>query len=279
MIAPMRRFRAGSGAPWETRVGYARVVRVGAHVHVTGTTATRPDGSPFEGDAYEQTQQIVRNLERALARVGARLDEVVRTRIFVTDIAADWEDVGRAHAEAFGALRPATSMVEVAALIAPWMRVEIEADALLGAAPPLDAPEVYVRNERPDDRESLIAMAQAEGLPVPGPEVSFLVATELDGALVAAAGLERHGDAGILRSVVTRPSARGGGVATLLVDTLLCRHGDLDLWLATRDRAAFFSRFGFRPVDRALVPAALAATETFVHAACADATVMRRRLA
>lgn len=124
----MKRLRIRSGAPWESIVAYSRAIRIGDHIHVSGTTALKDGSLVGQDDAYQQARQCLSNISHALESAGARMTDVTRTRIYVTDIDL-WEDVGRAHREAFADVMPATSMVEISRLIDPAMLVEIEADA------------------------------------------------------------------------------------------------------------------------------------------------------
>ncbi|MBO6934431.1 MAG: GNAT family N-acetyltransferase [Deltaproteobacteria bacterium] len=239
------RWRAGSSARWESIVGYSRVVRVGPQVTVTGTIALDDDGNPVKGGAAMQTRRVMLLLERALRRVGATPEDVVRTRIFVTDIANDWEAIGRAHGEVFGAIRPATTMVEVSALIEPWARVEIEVDALIGGSPVREAPAVSIHRADP---AALWPLLEAAGLPPADPEGLVWVAKDMEGAIIGGVSLVWIAGDVLVRSVVVADAHRRSGVGALLVDAALVRargDGAAHAYLVTENAEGFFATLGF----------------------------------
>lgn len=271
----MRRENFGSGAPWEAIVGYSRMVRAGRRLYVTGTVG---EGA----DAYAQARSALEKIAAALERAGGCLADVVRTRIFVTDIARDWEAVGRAHREALGDVMPATSMVQVGALIDPRYVVEIEADAELGLLRAAPLPAVAIE-PAPFNDATVGALLTAAGLPIPGAEdapVQMRVLREA-GRVQACAGYERHGEAALLRSVAVAAEARGRGLGRALVGAVLEELAEQDareVYLLTLEAAGFFAGLGFASIARAKVPKAVLAAREFSIHCCDSAQVMRRPL-
>ncbi len=262
-----RRSNYGSGAKWEAIVGYSRAVKVGRNVAVTGTVG--------EGDdAHAQARDALAKIDAVLRQAGGSLADVVRTRIFVTDIRRDWEAIGRAHRELLGEVMPATSMIEVSRLIEDRYVVEIEADALLAGPRP----------EPADYNDAAVAdLLTAAGLPVPGTEdrpVQMRVLRE-GGEVLACAGFERAGEAALLRSVAVAEGARGAGRGRALVTGLLGELADAGVervYLLTLDAQAFFAGLGFEEAAREAVPGLVGASREFEIHCCDSATVMGKQL-
>ena len=309
----MKRINISSGAKWEDIVSYSRLVRTGDELFVTGTVAVTPEGGlAGEDDAYLQACQCLRNIERALEQAGASLEDVVRTRLFVTDIARDWEAVGRAHAEFLGRVKPATTMVEVSRLIDPRYLVEIEAEARLGyreiagpgetaallestdpqgmggakaqgapaAGRAADSTGIRIEIAAFNDGPAIAALLSAAGLVVPEAEdrpVHILVARS-EGKVLGCVGWEDCGEQALLRSCAVDAAQRNRGIGSLLVEALhrrLVDAGVKELYLLTLDAGDFFARFGFAPFARTEVPETVRASREFTIHACDRALCMR----
>jgi enamine deaminase RidA (YjgF/YER057c/UK114 family)/N-acetylglutamate synthase-like GNAT family acetyltransferase len=274
----MRRVSVSSGAPWEAKVGYARLVKLERHIFVSGTTAISPAGLIGEGDAYVQATQCLRNVDAALSRVGSGLWDVVRTRMFVIDIERDFDAIARAHAELLGAVKPATSMVQVSRLIDARMLVEIEADAILGAGRAVSSERPRIVEASFDPSSDLAAMLKSVDLPLPAEadQVTMLKAY-LSGELVGCVGYGCYGDLAVLHSLVVIREAKGEGVGRALVQNVIERlrqAGVRQVFLATTDTSRYFGYLGFTPVERnAIAPAVLASPELAQYGA-GEATYM-----
>jgi len=275
----MRRVNVGSGAPWESKVGYCRLVKVGRQIHVSGTTALSSNGELIGvGDAYAQAVQCLRNIETALARVGSGLWDVVRTRMYVIDIERDFDAVGRAHGELLSAIKPATSMVQVVRLVDARMLVEVEADAILGAGGAAlgERPRIVQATFEPGS--DLVGMLRAVDLPLPDDtdRVRMLKAY-LGGELVGCVGYGVYGNAAVLHSLVVVREAKGEGVGRALVQGVFERMREVsvrEVYLATTDTARYFAYLGFRPVERSAIAAEVLASPELAEYGAGEATYM-----
>jgi enamine deaminase RidA (YjgF/YER057c/UK114 family)/N-acetylglutamate synthase-like GNAT family acetyltransferase len=274
----MRRVSVSSGAPWEAKVGYARLVKLGRHIYVSGTSAFSPAGLIGESDAYAQAIQCLRNIDAALQRVGSGLWDVVRTRMYVVDIDRDFDAIARAHAELLGAVKPATSMVQVSRLVDARMRVEIEADAVLGAGRAVSGERPRIVEASFEPSSDLAGMLKSVDLPLPeeSDRVSMLKAY-LSGELVGCVGYGRYGDAAVLHSLVVIREAKGEGVGRALVQSVIDRlreAGVRQVFLATTDTSRYFGYLGFTPLERAAIAAPVLASPELAQYGADEATYM-----
>lgn len=279
----MQRFNITSGLTWESRVGYSRLVKVGRQIYVTGTTAMLPSGEFVgDGDVYAQANQALRSIEAALEQVDSNLSDVVRTRMYVTNIARDWKAVGKAHSELMGEFMPATTMVEVSALVDPRMLVEIEADAIKGAGQVVAGVRPRIVEASLESESDLADMLRSVDLPVPeaGDQVRMLKAY-VGGELVGCVGCERYGSSALLRSLVVIRRAKGEGVGRALVEALLGRlkeDGVKQVFLVTADTAQYFGYMGFLPVPVSQVDDEVRRSPEFNAYEPDSATYMRYRI-
>jgi enamine deaminase RidA (YjgF/YER057c/UK114 family)/N-acetylglutamate synthase-like GNAT family acetyltransferase len=277
---PMRRIHVSSQVPWESEVGYSRLVKVGRQIWVSGTTdATAVGACAAPGDAYAQTINVFRKIDAALSEVGAGLSDIVRTRMFVVRIADNYRSVARAHKELFGKTLPAASMIEVNGFVDPQMLIEVEVDAIEGLSHAQYSSPPRIVDASFDPDSDLAAMLRSVDLPLPADaDTMRMLKAYVGGELVGCVGCERFGASALLHSLVVIREAKGEGVGRSLVDTLLARlreAGVTQVFLVTTDTAQYFRYFGFQVVDKLAVdPAVLAAPAVAAYDAD-DAIYMR----
>jgi enamine deaminase RidA (YjgF/YER057c/UK114 family)/N-acetylglutamate synthase-like GNAT family acetyltransferase len=277
----MRRLHVRTHTAWEDEVGYSRLVRVGRQIHVAGTTAFDADGKLVgEGDAYAQTLQCLRNVERALKEVHADLHDVVRTRLYVVDVQRNWKAVGRAHRELLSDAAPASTMLEVARLIDPAMLVEVEVDAIQGSGRVMVAERPRIVEATFEPQSDLARMLRSVDLPLPTESDSVkMLKAYVGGELVGCVGYEHYGEAALLHSLVVIREAKGEGVGRTLVETLIGKlraMGVKRAFLATEDTTRYFGYLGFSAVARDAVDPDVLASPTLAPYAEDEATFMRR---